>query len=263
MDNIYVWYINLDIRIDKQVKIYEQIINLGFNKNKINRFSAINGFDILMDLKNKNYLSDEIISKISIQNKIYRNNVLGCLLSHYFLLKQISENNDLTDDSIVFIYEDDFFINKEYLYKTLFTEVIKKIKNFSKINSWDMIYLGGRYEKNFIPKNYILESNMFSKIDNNFYKRNSTGYSEDFERTTHNYIINKKSAKKICEIILANFESDNYMSEIDTLYNNILHLINAYDYFPHIFYSPVNYTTDIQQNYNCIKSEDFANFLKN
>jgi GR25 family glycosyltransferase involved in LPS biosynthesis len=246
LENILVRYINLDYRPNKNINTLTNLEKIGFNKENIKRFSAVDGKNLVIDIKNKNYFNDPLIEILRNLNKNYNCCVLACLLSHYFLLKEISMDDSIDDDSIIFIFEDDFFINKEYLIENPFTNIIEKLFKFDEENDWSVIYFGGRFTENFSPNN-LKNNNSFQKIDENFYLR-KTGKGMNWDRTTHNYVIKKKNTNKISKIILENFINSKIFFEIDSLYNNNTLKINFFDYFPHIFYSPINYRSDIQRS---------------
>ncbi len=246
LDFVYVRYINLDRRLDRNEDTFKKINEvLGFDKNNIKRFSAIDGTNLIQDLKNKNYIGDEFISIIKKLNLTLKSPELACLLSHYFLLKEILEDNTIPDDSIVVLFEDDFFINTQYLEKIKLSDIIGKIKspvNFNN-NNWDIIYLGGRFTQNFIPYN----KSFFTHSFDNFYLR-IAGCGMDWDRTTHNYLVKKKNIPNIISCYL-NYYTYNFKPEfqVDSFYNSCSNKIKMYDYFPHIFYSPLNYSSDIQK----------------
>jgi hypothetical protein len=59
LDTVYVRYINLDRRIDRNEDVLKKFTEiLGFKENNIKRFSAIDGTNIVNDLKKNNYLDD-------------------------------------------------------------------------------------------------------------------------------------------------------------------------------------------------------------
>lgn len=255
MESVYVRYINLDRRTDRNEDVLKKLISiLGFEEKNIKRFSAINGNDLVKDLRDKNYIRDELIDIIKQKKINVKANELGCLLSHYFLLKEIWEDKTISDDSIIFLFEDDFFINTQYLETTGITDIIGEIKNseIDKENSWDMIYLGGRFTPNFIPKN----KTYFSHISGNIFKR-INGRGIDWDRTTHNYLIKKSNIQNILKCYLEYFITQlNPAFQVDSFYNSQTNKINMYDYFPHIFYSPWNYSTDIQNSNLIINTKD-------
>jgi GR25 family glycosyltransferase involved in LPS biosynthesis len=255
MDSVYVRYINLDRRTDRNEDVLKKLISiLGFEKKNIKRFSAINGNNLVKDLIDKNYIRDELIEIIKGRKINVKAPELGCLLSHYFLLKETCEDKTIPNDSIIFLFEDDFFINTPYLETTGITNIIREIKNLEieKEGLLDMIYLGGRFTPNFIPKN----KTYFSHISNNIYKR-INGRGIDWDRTTHNYLIKKSNIQNILKCYLEYFTTQsNPTFQVDSFYNSHTNILNMYDYFPHIFYSPWNYSTDIQKSELKINTKD-------
>lgn len=247
INDIHVRYINLDRRTDRNNVTINNLSMIGFNKNNIKRFSAIDGKDLSNNLIKNNYYDDPIVMILKNKNIDYNVGELGCLLSHYFLLKELASDDKLNDDSIIFIFEDDFFINNKYLLSRPFTQIIEQFDNFNNSEDWDLLYFGGRFNVNFIPTNY----NLFTLINNNFYLRldknlNNRIDCKNFHRTTHNLVIKKKNIYKIIDVIINNFTCDNSTFQYDNLLNSSCNKIKSYDYFPHIFYSPANYTSDIQ-----------------
>ena len=241
MEKIFVRYINLDRRPDRNEDIIDKLNTLGFLSENIMRFSAIDGNDLINDLKDKNYFDSDIINGIK-NNFPYKSCVLACLLSHYLLLKNILNDKTIPDDAIIFIFEDDFFVNYDYLGIKPFQTIINELEEFNKSFEWDLIYFGGRFNVNFDAKTSIF----FKKITENFYLR-QRGYGYVWDRTTHNLVVKKNTAHKIINEIY------NYMTKFKNNHLEIDHLlaslsIQAIDYFPHIFYSPNNHTTDIQNS---------------
>jgi GR25 family glycosyltransferase involved in LPS biosynthesis len=258
LDTVFVRYINLDRRIDRNEDTIKKFINiLGFNPDNIKRFSAIDGSNIIDELKNKNYIDDELIKILQSANLNIKTGELGCLLSHYFLLKEILNDSSISNNSYVFMFEDDFFINTSYLESTNLTDILNKL-NASELdneNLWDMIYFGGRFKQNFFPSDFNIK-NFFSHSFDNFYLRiEGNGY--DWDRTTHNYLIKKKNISKILNCILNYYSNEVKPTiQIDSLYNSFSSKLNMYDYFPHLFYSPMNYSTDIQHSKICINTKE-------
>jgi GR25 family glycosyltransferase involved in LPS biosynthesis len=263
LQNIIAYYINLDFRTDRNHDVKEKLNKLGFNEKNINRFSAIDGKNLSNELNNKGFMGTKILELVKNANIQYKSTELAVLLSHYFLLQQIIQNPNINEKEFVFVFEDDFFINEKYLDEKPFIKIIEEIKCFNALNEtteqlteqstkqstkqsiWDILFLGGRFKVGFIPTS-INNTENFQKIDENFYLRVKKGKPMDWDRTLHNYVINKKSAIKLCEIIENNFVSGKIINQIDHLFCNDSNGLKSFDYFPHIFYSPINYTTDIQ-----------------
>ena len=262
MENILIKFINLDRRPDRLELFYENIkkLDLDIEPNQMERFSAIDGNNLLADIQNKNYHNDEIFNYFK-NNKRYATGELGCLLSHYFLLKQISLDDTIEDSKIIFIFEDDVFISEDFLKQNNFKDILQELPYFNKHYDWDLIYLGGKYQVNYLPSSRHIIIN-YEKIHTNFYKRNiekeiketkTTFNNSEFNRVTHCLIVNKKSAKKIIDSLLVFLKNNmvkNVHTGIDTIITKYLLDIIKIDYFPHIFYSPLNYKTDIQGDQN-------------
>jgi len=140
MDNIIVYYINLDKRTERNTDVLQKLNFLGFKNENIKRFSAINGINLKTDLINKNYINNEIINLLQNKNINIRLGELGCSLSHYFIYEEIINDETITDDTIIFIFEDDFFINEKYLNENSFISIINDLHDFNK-NEWDLIYM--------------------------------------------------------------------------------------------------------------------------
>lgn len=260
MENVYACYINLDRRVDRNQTVKNNLVNLGFRNENIKRFSAIDGKNLIEDLKKKNYDQDEIIDSIIESMKRLDKTLsigeIGCMLSHYFLLKDIYNNSSISENSLIFIFEDDFFINQSYLQTKSFDTITNEIIDFDKNNNWDLIYLGGRFNQNFIPKPENF--NFFNKINRNIFLR-IKGQSWDWDRTTHSYVVKKKNIANIYNLILKNFQSNNLIEQIDSLYNNSTSKILTFDHFPHLFYSPMNWSSDIQHDKTRISFEQLKN----
>ena len=154
LENIKAFYINLDFRIDRNRDVQEKLIGLGFKPENINRFSAIDGKELSAEIENKGLVDSQIIKLIKNKNVVCKSTELACMLSHYFLLKQVIQNPNISENEIIFIFEDDFFINQKYLEIKTFKQIIEDIEKFSieQNNNWDMLFLGGRFTNGFIPK---------------------------------------------------------------------------------------------------------------
>lgn len=250
MNSVFVRYINLDRRPDRDKDTLGKIINLGFDLKKIKRFSAIDGKKITNDLKDKKYIENKFIKILQTKNLNAKVGELGCLLSHWFLLNEIYNDEMIGMDSYVFIFEDDFFINDVYLETTNLDTIIDKL-NTQQFDG-DIIYFGGRFKVNFTPSKNAYEK-FFSHSFDNFYLR-IKGQGLDWDRTTHNYLVKKKNIPKILNCIVNYYSSQNRPKfQVDHMLSSLSSQISMYDYFPHLFYSPMNYSTDIQNSSSSIK----------
>lgn len=200
---------------------------LNFNKtcpyNNVIRFNAIDKNNIKQDYLSKELYSDEEYS--SKQKIIYKNfkNLLGgeigCFLSHVVLWEKIVQS--FPDDTNVIIFEDDV------IFCDNFNEKLDNIVNILKLNK-DMfktvLYLGGRFEPNFMMKTCIPVIDNIVKYD---YTQNWIG--SDCDRGTYAYIINKNCAKLFLENIdnneFNNLAVDHYMMCVLRKYKkDILHI---------------------------------------
>jgi len=255
MDSVYIRYINLDRRTDRNEDVLNKFkLILGFDESKIKRYSAIDGNNLVGDLVEKNYIRDVLIEIIREKQINVKAAELACLLSHYFLLKEIAEDKTIPDDSNIFLFEDDFFINTEYLTTIKIQNILEEIMNseFNKKSLWDMIYFGGRFTPNFNPIN----KKYFNHVFNNLYKR-IDGQGINWDRTTHNYMVKKSNIPNILKCYLEYYKNKiNSTFQVDTFYISQSKNLEMYDYFPHIFYSPRNYSTDIQYSKLIINTKD-------
>lgn len=259
-DNIkkHIRYINLDKDVNRNINFLKKI-NI-FNYDTLKRFSAINGYDLIKDIKNKNYIYDEIFKILFDKNIDYSKGELGCILSHYFLLKEIKIDNNIQENDLIMIFEDDIIINS----KINITEKINNIIEFTKKNNnWDIIYNGGRWNENFIPKcKELFEQkykDVYLRIKNNDIINNNNNY--DWDRCTFSFIINKKNIDNIINGILLYLKNNSYLP-IDHILTHINN-INSYDQFPHMIYSYVNSESNIQGELlnNKIKFSDLNNLI--
>lgn len=243
--------INLDRRKDR----YDEFVSKFNHINDINdcyfkdiplfRVSAINGIDLIKDLKDKGLYDDPIIKSIHNLTREIPKAVLGCFLSHYFTIKEISkELND--DNDYVIILEDDVFFTDSDLKRSF-----DHIDNFIKTNDVDLVYLSGRFTEHFVPRN----TSFFEKKSSNLFLR-LKGKGYDWDRTAVSYLITKKGSEKIYKYILNYVDSNNFEA-IDNILINCRG--NIYDFFPHLFYCKPDYNTDIQKHN--LKNTIHTNFL--
>lgn len=244
--------INLDRRKDRMDTMLKNIASTSFRDYPIERFSAINGIDLIQDIKNKR-LDDDIVWKVitSLNKDSIPKGRLGCFLSHYFLFKKIWKDVTIDIDQMIIIMEDDVHFSKND-YSGEIADIIK----FNKTNIFDLIYISGRFKKNFTCN----DSKMYKKVGSFIYERLS-GEGYNWDRTTNSFIIKKNSIPQILDyfikfILTDTFEAIDYI----LLRANIINL----DVFPHLFYSPLDYSTDIQGKhaYDTINISVFQQFIK-
>lgn len=250
-----VFYINLDRRKDRSIEFLDKIKVTSLADSEIHRFSALDGSNLQHQLLERDFANDPIF-KIMAHNRNINNpslqpGVLGCFLSHYFLLKTIA--NQSASNDFVFIFEDDVFFSKNEFKNEL--EMIQNCRY-----PWDLLFVGGRWSKNFVPNG---DWNFFTKINEHFYLRHQTnpdyqknlGKSMNLDRGAMGYCVKLSSIPKILNEI-DTFLNNHKFEAIDAIYVAIN--IVAADFFPHLFYSPLHYNkSDIQKvsqvQENCVK----------
>ena len=240
-----IFVINLDYRPEKWYTSMTNIQNTVMNNYKVERFSAINGFDLSLDLRFKNLYNDPIIPIIQKTNIMIGCGVIGCLLSHYYLLRQISRDESISDNELVLILEDDFFIGSDF--NSRFLDLLSDIKD-----DMDMIYPGGRFHINFEPTDYSIFTHIYSSL----YQRPTTfsiGSDCNIDRTTHAQFVRKRFASKLADYICQHIEQKNCVEEIDSFIYGTIDFVPIYDSLPHLFYSPINVNSDIQPTKEIIK----------
>lgn len=125
------------------VGVEDRIANIKAQEEKIKqhieRFDAIIGKDI-PDKKDLKAYDEKLVNNFSEEHI----GEIGCYLSHYMLMKKISEDEKLKDGYSV-IFEDDMNILDENLHTT----VLGIIKDFEEIpKDFDFIYLGNLWVNN-------------------------------------------------------------------------------------------------------------------
>jgi len=236
MKNIKKSYvINLERRPDKLIEFFDRY---PYKKENVEIFKAVDGSKIT--------LTDEI-KKILI-NYIKKNphkdgkygpikGELGCTLSHIKIWKSIINNEDLDLNDMVAIFEDDAFFYHDF----------DKIWNKNNIpNDVDLLYIGGRFNENYIPKNIL----NWCKIKNNLYVTNFE------DRTTHSYIISKKGAYKLLKLVE---EDGGIYHAIDHWLRDKIQFLKSYTILPLLCWSPLNYKSDIKRNGKNYFNLDFNN----
>ena len=244
------YIINLDRRKDRWDECVKRINKSNeLKKEKFIRISAFDGYNHEQELKRYN-LNENVLIKYLINNKVkVQKGVFGCFISHLIVLYNILQNEDIKEDEYVGIYEDDFMYCENFDYE---------YKKFKKINLKELdieyLYLGGRFEPNFNIRDK--DKNMFEKTINKniFYRIDDNGERYFWDRCGTAYIINKKICKKLIRLLTINFVDNIFRpTAVDELYKTFYKDIKMFDYFPHLYYSPLNYKTDIQNSNEIIE----------
>ena len=236
------YVINLKRRLDRWTYFIENKKNTIFNNEIFIQFDAFDGFDHINEIKRFNLENNPLILFLQKNKIIVNKGVLGCYLSHLIILKSIMENIDINDDEYIGIYEDDIFYCSDFDNKY---EQFKNI-NLNELNI-EFLYLGGRFKPNF---SYNHNDDMFIKTSNkNIFFRNKCLKNIMWDRGTYSYIIKKKICSKLYDLLINIPIKNNKLDAIDSVYNLLNKNIKMFDYFPHLFYSPVNYKSDIQGIY--------------
>jgi GR25 family glycosyltransferase involved in LPS biosynthesis len=230
--------INLDKRPQRFKTFMSGLKNTALNNIKVERFSAIDGSNLVDDLKSKGLKGDPIFKTLIDLNMSIPRGELGCLLSHYFVLREIEQNEYMQDNDYVLIYEDDVFFTDYDV-----TKYFEHIDEFVKETEVDLIYVSGRWRQHFLPSSNGMS--FFERKSKHFFLRKN-GNGHDWDRCTPAFIYTKVGAKKIINRILNYFIVTKRWNAID----NILSLTNdnvvCYDFFPHIFYAKPDFETDVQ-----------------
>ena len=229
------YVINLKKRSDRYQEFKERV-SPHFDPYLIERFDAIDGKNLDVST-----ISEEFLKKSTNKGEI------GCFLSHQQIWKLVIDDSSIDDDDLILVFEDDIFFTKEN-FSGKFIEAVSNFKNVNKKNKY--LFLGGRFEPDFKPH---LQRDMkyHWKKDSNdiIYERIPCLPMKNpiFDRTTHVNIFTKSMASFLYNITKTNEKMpsafDKFLIYSHTKNSNDIFF---YDYFPHIFYSPINYKSDIQ-----------------
>ncbi len=183
-DKIYC--LNLNRRPDRWEKVSKEFEKFNI---KVERFSAIDGFDIddsiFLSYNNKGLSESESSIKGILENK----NALACLLSHFEILKHAKTNNFKK----ILVFEDDVEIDQ------IFTKKIRLIKDID----WKLVYLGcsqfNKYKLQYL-KNFYLSKNTLGTF----------AYGIDLEIYDDIIDLHKNNKDKSIDNILSILQNNNY-----------------------------------------------------
>ena len=212
--------INLERRPDRKQAMEGKIAKFGFPVEFVN---AVDGKQLTM--------TDEIRHMFrGSEWHRYNCGIIGCALSHMNLWKKLLES----DDEIYIVLEDD----EEFCdnFREKISHALAQVDG----TDWDMLYLG------FIIMNSVRDPIKLSLWNDNIPK--VTPFDNTFwGGGTGGYIINRKGAKKLLDVINEN----GLPNPIDHLPRSMPHL-NRFTTIPHLVYNDyvgpgsTNKDTDIQ-----------------
>ena len=179
------------LNISEQEKILPNI--------KINKFNAIKGKELNLD----KLVENKFLTNNFKYPSVKRHNEIGCYLSHLELLKSLKNY----PENYHIILEDDF----KFIPGTDFLLSINNAINQTKINSFDIIFLGWNSSDNNSEKVYWSDNLIKFVPNNSFYG-------------TYAYIVNSNSLDKIINLI------SQVDMPIDIKYN-LLYLSNKLDLY--------------------------------
>jgi GR25 family glycosyltransferase involved in LPS biosynthesis len=216
--------INLDRRPDRLAEFFERYGNVG----DVTRFSAVDG-NARIKSGNLNFTENAVLKNLSSGRSL--GGVFGCWMSHVRLWDELI----FSDYDAFVIFEDDAFFVEGFHDKLNF--ILSKVTL-----ELDIVYFGGRFSPGFIPGDV---DNLWFSVGDFFNARKPLGHN-DFDRTTHGYVITRAGARKLIDIIY-NF-GNKKLPAVDDWLNTLREksLINSVDFFPHTAYSPANYKSDIR-----------------
>jgi GR25 family glycosyltransferase involved in LPS biosynthesis len=217
--------INLERRSDRKENMIREFEKQGITLREENFVKAVDG----KELK----LTEELYELFKGNNFNYRQGVIGCALSHYYLWKQLV--NDETFDYYV-IMEDDINLCDDF--KKYFGQFVVKNKIVN-----DLMFLGySMYSRN--KQQQLTCDHTLIDFRKNLYVGGFFCYT-----------ITKTCANKLVSHILHN----GIKQAIDCIVNSTD--LNCIEVVPHLAHTEWNENgktidTDIQNNYECIEADE-------
>lgn len=246
------YVINLDRRSDRWNEFLKNQESTCLKNDKFIRFSAFDGLKYEEELKRFNVENHVIVRFLKKAKLIVPKGVFGCLMSHMLVLHEIMNNKEINDDDFVGIYEEDFCFSNN------FDERYTEFKNID-LNKYgiEFLYLGGRFgpDFNITDKPDPRNNQMFEKTEhpNILFRKNMIYRNFNWDRGAFSFVIRKSICKKLIDIISSSFvknESGMIQFEaVDYIYTNSFNKVKMFDYLPHLYYSRVNFNSDIQGNH--------------
>ena len=241
------YVINLDRRTDRWQEFIKIKNSTCLASEEFIRFSAFDGFNHESELKRFNVENHVILRFLQRIKLSVSKGVFGCLMSHMLVLYEIMNNKNIKEDEYVGIYEEDF------CYSSNFNKNYAQFKKID-LNSLgiEFLYLGGRFGPDFDCTQADDFNIMFDKTTNkNIYHRKHMVYRNfNWDRGAFSFVIRKSICKKLIDIISSSFvKNENGIirfEAVDYIYTSSQNKIKMYDYLPHLFYSRVEFNSDIQ-----------------
>ena len=244
----FIKIVNLERRPDRKADVENKLIKSGYNNEEYEFIKAVDGKQLEPTQELYNLFKDN-----------NRRGVIGCALSHYYLWKQLLEDNDL--DYYV-ILEDDIEIVDN------FKDVLAK--NIDEIAKYDYTLLGyhmfGCNREKVKHLYNVLPTDENVKIS----PMKIAWWETFYIGGTFSYVINKNGAQILCDYIKENgikYQIDCYIKDIVVL------PIKPYEFIPQIIFSDWNeggkpIDTDIQYEWDCIdftkyKEKDMVSIFTN
>jgi|TARA_B110000858_G_scaffold144192_1_gene163731 GR25 family glycosyltransferase involved in LPS biosynthesis len=138
-DNIYILYINLEIRNDRNIHVLNELKKV---KNKIvNKITGVYLTDINQDDYKKYY--ENRLSKecgfIDDDNNLFKKGIIGCYISHIKCIEYIINNYSNIKNDYVVVIEDDIIINTNKLQEEIENNLnlIPDDWDLVRIDTWD------------------------------------------------------------------------------------------------------------------------------
>jgi len=202
----FIKIINLEMREDRKKDTQKKLLDVGFYEHEFEFIKATNGYELKP--------SREMYELFKGNDFAYRKGIIGCAYSHYYLWKQLIEDDE---HEFYLVLEDDIELADNF--KKIIDNNLKELKNK------ELIFFGyhmhGHIRKN--VKSIYDESKNNYKIEK---------LKNHYIGGTFSYSINKKGAQYLLNFI----EQNNIKNGIDYLMG-IKNLKIGYECVPHIVFS--------------------------
>jgi GR25 family glycosyltransferase involved in LPS biosynthesis len=230
--------INLDRRKDRLNQFYENNPGLlGF----VERVRAVDGKELKLDR--------QMVKLFRKNNFAWKKSVMGCALSHYNIWKQLVNEKSAKINNYLILEDDVRFIN------TYQQDMVNSLKNLP--DDWDILYLGG-----VLPINRENYPHVLEKVTGNWFRIMPnpcfSGGGENipiYHHCTYSYIINRKSAQKLIDIV---DEHGIYTSLDHLLMGLSLNNGKIFVHYPSVTYS----FQDEDEDYKTTEFDNFNRIVK-